>query len=258
LANIARLTIGDSVNVNFAAANSKYLKERLRKITSRNGGAVLTDEDIEKIILKTNNAAVQTVPQYITQSSTGLINISSRTTAAVGVTMKNKVQSALIAIAGAIETEKEKEKASKIIYSSMEKDIMDLAHNPRNYETYAREKSQGSLFDDRSLKKTMVLLAARESSATVKKVAIKHYITARTSLEMAASIKTQLSKFDPGTMDIGYEEQAWKDIARFQYYLLSLENQQLKLMAIRLMAQAIDTDDPDVLKYAAGSGLPAD
>ena len=154
--------------------------------------------------------------------------------AAVGMTMKNKVQSALAAINKAIETEKEKEKASKSIYSSMEKDIMDLTHNPRNYETYAREKSQGSLFDDSSLKKIMVLLAARESSATLKKLAIKHYITARTSLEMAASIKMQLSKFDPGTMDTGYEEQAWKDLARFQYYLLNLENQQLKLMAIRV------------------------
>ena len=31
LANIARLTIGDSVNVDFTAANSKYLKERLQE-----------------------------------------------------------------------------------------------------------------------------------------------------------------------------------------------------------------------------------
>ncbi|MBP1749530.1 MAG: hypothetical protein H6Q52_2069 [Deltaproteobacteria bacterium] len=258
LADIANLTIGDSMNVNFTTANAEYLKVRLGKIASGSGKAALTDEDVEKIILKVNNAAVQIVPQYVTRSTNSLVNISSGTAAAIGTAMNTKVQSALTAINNAMYTEKAQEEATKNLYSSMEHDVMELVGNLRNYGTYAREKRQESLFDDSSLKKIMVLLAARKSSATFKKLAIKHYITARTSLEVAASIKTQLNKFNPGTIDSGYEDQAWKDLARFEYYLLHLENQQLKLMAIRAMAQAIDTDDPDVLKYAASSGLPAD
>lgn len=258
LANIAGQAIGDSVNVDFAAANTKYLKESLGKLGSRNGKAVLSNEDVEKVILRVNNAAVQTVPQYITGSANSLINISSGTAAAVGVTMKTKVQSALAVIDVAIMTEKEKEDASKKLYSSIEKDVIVLVGDKRSYETFAREKSPESLIDDSSLKKIMILLAGRESSANLKKLAIKHYITARTSFQFSTSIKTQLNKFDPGVLDNGYEEQAWKDLARFQYYLLVLENQQLKLMAIRAMAQAVDTDDPDVLRYAAISGLPVD
>ena len=259
LGNIANLTIGDTVNVNFTAANGSYLKVRLGKIGSGIGGkAALTDEDIERIITKVNSAAVQTVPQYITRSMNSLVSISSATTAEVGTTMKAKVQSALNAINNAAVAEKEKENVTKSLYSAMEKDVMGLVGDARNYETYARQKNTGSIIDNNNMKQIMVLSAKRESSANLKRLAIKHYITARTSLEIAASIKTQLNKFDPAAIDKGYEDQAWKDIARFQYYLVHLENQQLKLMAIRAMAQAADIDDTNVLNYVETSGLPAD
>lgn len=258
LGNIANLTVGDSVNSNFTAANGSYLKVRLGKIGSGIGKGALTDEEIERIIITVNSAAVQTVPQYITRSVNSLISISSVTMAEVNAAMKQKVQSALNAINNAAIAEKAKETITKSLYLATEKDVMGLISDARNYERYARQKNTGSIFDNNNMKEIMVLSAKRESSANLKRLAIKHYITARTSLEVAANIKTQLSKFDPATIDKGYEDQAWKDIARFQYYLVHLENQQLKLLAIRAMAQAADIDDPNVLSYIETSGPPAD
>ncbi len=256
LGNIANFSIGDAINVKFSTANADYLKVRLGKITSGSGKA-LTSEDIDRIITKVNNAAAQSVPRYVTQSTNSLTSMASDTAAAVGGIMKPNIQSAVSAITKAAAAEKAQESAVKSLYVSMEKDVQGLIGNARSYETFARDTSQGSLFDDSSMKKIMVLLARRESSATLKKLAVKNYITARTSLEVAAVIKAQLAKFDPAAIDGGYEDQAWKDLARFHYYLLYLENQKLKLMAIRAMVRAVDTDDPDVLKYVEKSGLPA-
>ena len=78
------------------------------------------------------------------------------------------------------------------------------------------------------------------------------------SKQAAAIMLMICNNLDPAVLDGGFEDQAWKDLSRLQYYLLYLENQQLKLMAIRAMAQAADTDDPDVVKYVENSGLPAD
>jgi hypothetical protein len=172
--------------------------------------------------------------------------------------MNSRVRSSLDAINIAIGKEKESENISKQIYSLIEKDVIGLIEDKRKYEAFAREKNTESILDNNSLKKIMVLLAGREPSINLKKLAIKHYITAAASSHLAASIKTHLTKFKPDSLDTGYEDQAWKDLARFQYYLLALENQQFKLMAVRAMVQAVDTEDPEVLRYAAAKGLPAD
>ena len=257
LGNIGNASIGDAVGTQFIAANSKYLKTMLGKMTTT-ARVALTNEEIERIISKVNNAAAQTVPQYIARSTNSLEKLSLSTTASIGTIMRTKVQSALEAINRSAAAEKAKEAAITNIYSSIESEVQGLLGNPRNYGTFAREKDPARLFDNGNMKKMMVLLASRGSSATRKKLAVKHYILARTSLEVASSIKTTLNSFDPATVDSGYEDQAWKDLARLQYYLLYLDNQQLKLMAIRAMAQAADTDDPDILKYVENSGLPAD
>jgi hypothetical protein len=257
LGNIGNTSIGDTVGTQFTAANSKYLKTTLGKMATTVRVA-LTDEETEKIILKVNNAALQTVPQYIARLTNSLEKMSLSTTASVGTIMRTKVQAALEAIHRSATAEKAKEAAITNIYSSIESEVQGLLGNPHNYGTFAREKNPVPLFDNGNMKKIMVLLASRESSATRKKLAVKHYILARTSLEIASSIKIRLNSFDPATVDSGYEDQAWKDLSRLQYYLLYLDNQQLKLMAIRAMAQAADTDDQDILKYLDNSGLPTD
>ena len=113
-----------------------------------------------------------------------------------------------------------------------------------------------SLLDREDIKKITVLLAGRNSSMLRRKLAVRHYIVARISLEMATAIRSGLSGFDPATIDRGYEDMAWKDLARFNYYLLSMENQRLKLLALRAMTESLTTEDPDVSRYAEDSGLP--
>lgn len=257
LGNIGNASIGESIGAQFAAANGQYLRTTLKKLSS-GARVTLTDEGIAKIVLKVNNAAAITVRQYIEASTSSLEKMFLATKTSVGTTMRTKVESALDAINRAVVAEKAKEAAVANIYSSIENEVRELLDNPRNYETFAREKNPASLFDSGTTRKLMVLLASKRCSATRKKLAIKHFIVARTSLEIASGIKTRLNNLDPAVLDGGFEDQAWKDLSRLQYYLLYLENQQLKLMAIRAMAQAADTDDPDVVKYVENSGLPAD
>jgi len=258
LGNIASQTIGDSVSADFAAANSKYLNQKLGKLRSRDGKPALSAKDVEKVILMVNNAAMHVVPRYIAGSTASLVNIASRTIDKMGDAMNSRVRSSLAAINVAIGKEKESENVSKQIYSSIEKDVIGLIGDKRKYEAFAREKNAECISDNNSLKKIMVLFAGREPLINLKKLAIRHYITAVASSQFAASIKTHLSKFKPDSLDKGYEDQAWKDLARFQYYLLALENQQFKLMAIRAMVEAVGTEDPEVLRYAAGKGLLTD
>lgn len=258
LGTIGSMSVGDAVGNQFTASNSEYLKTVLGKTVSRNTKVVLTDKDIELIISAVNSAAAQSVPQYIARSTDSLQKISLATAASVDQTMRSKVQSALDAVNRLVIAEKQRETAITTMYSSIENETQGLLRDYRNYETFARAKVPVTLFDDGSMKKAMVLLASRQSSAVRKKLAIKHYILARTSLEIASGIRARLKSLDPAAIDSGYGDQAWKDLSRLQYYLLYLENQKLKLIAIRAMAQAADTDDPDVLRYIEDSGMPAD
>ena len=89
-----------------------------------------------------------------------------------------------------------------------------------------------------------------------RRLAVRHYIVARTSLETAVSIRSGLAGFDPAVIDRGHDDMAWKDLARFNYYLLSMENQRLKLLAVRAMTESLATEDPHVSRYAEDSGLP--
>ncbi len=258
LGTIGNMSVGDAIGNQFTASNSEYLKAVLGKTVSGNTKVVLTDKDIELIISTVNGVAGQSVPQYISRSTDSLQKISLATAASVDRIIGSKVQSALDAVNRLVIAEKQKEIAITTMYSSIENEVQRLLRDYRNYETFARAKAPVSLFDDGSMKRAMVLLASRQSSAVRKKLAIKHYVLARTSLEVASGIRTRLKNLAPAAIDSGYEDQAWKDLSRLHYYLLYLENQKLKLIALRAMAQAADTDDPDVLRFIEDSGMPAD
>jgi hypothetical protein len=258
LGNIGNVTIADAIGARFAVSNSDHIKVMLGQPASGSTKVVLTEKDIGKIISLVNNAAAQSVPQYITRSANSLEKISLSMVSSVDTIMRTKVLSALEAINRSVNAEKQKEIAIANMYSSIENEVQGLLRDSRNYETFARANVPGSLFDDESMKKIIVLLASRRSSATRKKLAIKHYILARTSLEVASGIRARLKNVDPATIDSGYEDQAWKDLSRLHYYLLYLENQKLKLIAIQAMTQAADTDDPYVLRYIEDSGMPVD
>lgn len=256
IAFLTHATLAESVNETFCTANSEYLVTRLKRIGSGKDRTGLSDRDIARIVSRVNNAAVQIVPDFIAQSTASLADIGIAANAALERKMKDTVQSALSAIGKASSIEKETERSIDRTYRAIENDIRALAGDARRFGSIARDKHQPVILDETSMKKIMVLITGRTSSAVFKKLAIKHYIAARTSQETALTIKTRLAKFDPAAIDSAYEDMAWKDLARFNYYLLLLENQKMKLLAIRAMIESIDTDDPDLLGQVEKAGLP--
>jgi hypothetical protein len=253
IAGLAYTTLADTINENFCTANSGYLTRRLKK---NNTG--LSDEDIAKIASRTNNAAIRSVPEFINHTTASLADIGMSTNRAISVKMKDVIQSALSTIGKASSREKATQQAIDRAYTAIENDIRSLINDARRFEVIARDNNRPALLDESSMKKIMVLVAGRSSSMILKKLAIKHYIVARTSQELSLAIKAQLAKFDPAAIDSAYEDMAWKDLARFNYYLLRLENQKMKLLAIRAMTESIDTDDPDALGQIDKNGLPPD
>ncbi|HBL25114.1 MAG TPA: hypothetical protein DDZ40_13535 [Deltaproteobacteria bacterium] len=256
IAGIAGIAIADSISGEFRSVGGDYLKARLAKLRTLEGNAALSDKDIGKIIESVDKAAAGTVSDHIRAATGTLADLALQTNISLTRKIKDGVASALSAIDKATVLEKEKERAADRLYAGLEKEVYGLLRDSRQFGTVAREKNGASLLDKESVKEITVLLTGRNSSLLRRKLAVKHYIAARASLETASAIRIGLSGFDPGAIDGNYEDMAWKDLARFHYYLLCLENQRLRLLALRAMTESLGTEDPDVVRYAEDSGLP--
>lgn len=256
IAGIAEISLADSIGRRFCGASDGYLAARLERLRGLEGKAVLSSQDIGNIIESVDKAAAGASSVYIRTATAALADLAAETRITLSTKMKNGIVSGLSAVNRAVSLEKEKERAVNRLYSGIEEDAKGLFNDTRLFAAAARESSGASLLDERSVKKITVLLAGRNSSMLRKRLAVKHYIVARTSLETAAAIRSGLEGFDPAAIDRGYEDMAWKDLARFNYYLLSMENQRLKLLAIRAMTESLATEDPDVSRYAEDNGLP--
>ncbi|MCE5280824.1 MAG: hypothetical protein LLG93_01880, partial [Deltaproteobacteria bacterium] len=256
IAGIAGIAIADSISGEFRSAGGDYLKARLEKLRTLEGKAALSDKDIGKIIESVDKTAAGTVSDHIRAATGTLADLALQTNVSLTGKMKDGIASALSAIDKAMVLEKEKERAVDRLYAGIEKEVHGLLRDGGQFGAVAREKSRASLLDEGSVKKVTVLLAGRNSSLLRRKLAVKHYMVARTSLETASAIRAGLSGFDPGAIDRNYEDMAWKDLARFNYYLLCLENQRLRLLALRAMTESLGTEDPDVVRYVEDSGLP--
>lgn len=256
MAGIAGIAIADSINGDFCSAGNDYLKARLDKIGILEGKAALSDKEIARIIESVNKAAAGTVSDHIRSATGTLDDLALQTNVSLTAWMKNAIASALSAINREMALEKEKERSANRLHAGIEKEVHALLRDSRQFGTVAREKNGASLLDKESVKEITVLLAGRNSSLLRRRLAVKHYMVARTSLETASAIRAGMSGFDPGAIDGNYEDVAWKDLARFNYYLLYLENQRLRLLALRAMTESLGTEDPDVARYAEDSGLP--
>lgn len=256
VAAIAGIAIADSINGEFRTAGNDYLKARLDKIRTLEGKAALSDKEIVRIIEGVNRAAAGTVSDHIRSATGTLDDLALQTNISLIARMKDAIASALSAINRGMALEKEKERSADRLYAGIEKEVHALLRDSRRLGTVAREKNGASLLDKESVKEITVLLAGRNSSLLRRRLAVKHYMVARTSLETAAAIRAGLSGFDPEAIDGNYEDMAWKDLARFNYYLLCLENQRLRLLALRAMTESLSTEDPDVARYAEDSELP--
>ncbi|OPY03720.1 MAG: hypothetical protein A4E60_00017 [Syntrophorhabdus sp. PtaB.Bin047] len=256
IARIAEISLADSISRGFCSASGAYLAARLEKLRGLKNKAAVSSQDLGKIIESVDKAAMGVPSEYIRTSAAELADMAKGMRTSVNRKMKDGIAAAILAVNSAMSSEKEKERAIDRLYSAIEREAERLLGDAVFLAAVAREKGGVSFLDREGVRKIAVLLAGRNSSKLRRRLAVRHYIVARTSLEMAAAIRSGLSGFDPAAIDRGYEDMAWKDLARFNYYLLNMENQRLKLLALRAMAEALATEDPDVSRYAEDRGLP--
>ncbi len=255
IAAIAEISLADSIK-KFCNVSDGYLAARLERLRGSEGKVILSPQDIGRIIESVGKAATGAPSEHIGKTTTTLADMAAGTRVSLNKGMDDGIASALSAVNRAMSLEKEKERAISRLYSGIEEEVKGLLGDTRLFAAAARESGGVSLLDEKSVKKVAVFLAGRNSSMLRRRLAVKHYIAARMSLETAAAVRSALSGFDPAAIDHGYEDMAWKDLARFNYYLLSLENQRLKLLALRAMTESLGTEDPDVVGYAQDRGLP--
>ncbi len=256
IAGIAEISLTDSISRGFCGASDTYLTARLEKLHGLEGKASVSSQDIATVVESVDRAATGTPSEYIRTSTTELAVMSAGIRTSLTARMRDGIAAALLAVNSAMLSEKEKERAINRLYNGIEQEVKGLLGDAGFFTAVARENGRASLLDQEGVKKITVLLAGRNSSVLRRRLAVRHYIVARTSLETAAAIRSDLSGFDPAVIDQGYEDMAWKDLARFNYYLLSMENQRLKLLALRAMTGSLATEDPDVSRHAEESGLP--
>lgn len=253
---IAGIEIGDVIGGTFSSANSQYLRARLIEIGNIDKTVSLSAEEIEKIIAHTNKAALCTVRDYIESAIAGLNDMTVRINDAFLKSMKKAIGGADSMIHKAMSREKEEGLAASRLYAEIEKEVKGLISNSRKCQSIASESKQISLLNNDDIKKITTLLAGRNTSMSQRRLAVKHYIVARESKDVADSVRTRLLNFDPAAIDRQYGDMAWKDLARFNYYLLVIHNQKMKLLALRAMSESWNTADPETVRYITGSGLP--
>lgn len=256
IAAIAEVSLADSIGRGFCGASGTYLAARLEKLRGLEGKAAVSSQDIARVLESVDRAAIAVPSEYVGTSTAGLADMAAGIRTSLTARMRDGIAAALLVVNKAMSLEKEKERAINRLYNGIEQEIKRLLGDAGFFAAVARDRSRVSLLDREDIKKITVLLAGRNSSMLRRRLAVRHYIVARISLETATAIRSGLSGFDPATIDRGYEDMAWKDLARFNYYLLSMENQKLKLLALRAMTESLVTEDPDVSRYAEDSGLP--
>jgi hypothetical protein len=256
IAGIAEISLADSIGRGFCGASGSYLSARLEKLRGLEGKTAVSSLEIGRIIESVDRAAAGTPLEYIRTSAAGLADMAAGIRTSLTARMGDGIAAALVAVNSSMSLEKERERAINRLYSGLEEEVKKLLGDAGFSAAVARENGRVSLLDRQGVTKTAVLLAGRNSSMLRRRLAVRHYIVARTSLETAVSIRSGLAGFDPAVIDRGHDDMAWKDLARFNYYLLSMENQRLKLLAVRAMTESLATEDPDVSRHAEDSGLP--
>lgn len=256
ISSIAEISLADSIARGFCGASGTYLTARLEKLRGLEGKAAVSPQDIARVLESVNRAATGAPLEYVRTSTAELVDMAAGVRTSLTAKMRDGIAAALLVVNKTMSLEKEKERAINRLYNGMEQEVRRLLGDAGFFAAIARENGRVSLLDREDIKKITVLLAGRNSSMLRRKLAVRHYIVARISLETATAIRSGLSGFDPATIDRGYEDMAWKDLARLNYYLLTMENQKLKLLALRAMTESLTTEDPDVSRYAEDSGLP--
>jgi hypothetical protein len=256
IAGIAEISLADSIGRGFCGASGVYLTERLEKIRGLEGKAAVSAQDIARVLESVDRAATGISSEFIGTSTAELADMAAGIRTSLTARMRDRIAATLLAVNNAMSLEKEKERVINRLYSGIEREVKGLLGDAGFFAAIARENGRVSLLDREGVKKITILLAGKNTSMLRRRLAVRHYIVARASLETASAIRSGLTGFDPAVIDRGYEDMAWKDLARFNYYLLSMENQRLKLLALRAMTESLATEDPDVSRYAEDSGLP--
>jgi len=266
--NVVAITgydIGVSVETNFVSMNSQYLRSTLENMvqaTPAGKTALFTKEQIDEIVANSNKAASASVASYLTNTSNALTQQAVSLNSKLQGVAKNSVGQAEKVIQGAISTEKLQDSMAQALSKSVQNSVQAVTGDVRKYLAVAGETKplsysfSGSSADD--TEKIATLLMGGNKTNNVRVIA-KQWMVAKESSDAVRNIQAKLRKYNPATIDAKPEDAAWKDAARFQYYSLMLQNQQMKLLAVKAIASAVmyESKNDGLKKYIQTKGLPS-
>ena len=248
--------IGVSIESDFAAMNTGYLKGLFESLKNQDGTPAMTKEEIDTAITAANRAASSTTAGFLQQTSGDLTRQAHSLNTNLQNTLKNTVGSAEKVIANAISTEKAQSYMAQTMNSAIQDKVKDAMGDVKKWTSVAADPNALSYNDT---EKVALLLAGPGKKTHITRINAKYWLVAKESSDVAKNLQERVRMFNAAAIDKKPEDAAWKDAARFQYYTLMLQNQQMKLLAVRAMAIAANYAVPggELEKFIEKEGLPA-
>lgn len=275
--------IGIGVELNLAGMNANYLRSKLEGMT-KEGTALITGTDgvvretfgrvplftkeqVDKIIEDSNKAASASVADYLQKTSGALSQHASSVNSKLQNDLKGAVGQAEKVIENAVNVEKHKDFLAQKVSEEVQKSIGTIMGDAKEWFKIASDKELptfpkagadvGAGVAD-NVGKIAALIAGKNNS-DLTRAHVKVWAIAKESADVVKNIRTKLGQYNPAMIDSKPEDAAWKDAARFQYYTLMLQNQQLKLLGAKAVAMAKNYEpyNEELKKYLKKEGLPA-
>lgn len=265
--------IGVQVETGFVNLNEAYLRRQLESLRQAKGVTSLTDEKINEIISATNSKSLAAVSSYLNDTADRLTSQANKTTAAAQNAVGSTIGKVELTLQQAMNSEKQSDAVAFAVSENVRKSVRS-ALEAGEWRSVAAEpkplplpfaRTVRSALDTQNAedtKKLAVFLAGEgKKHSDVVRVNVKYFLVAKESGDVARNILQKIRTYNVSAIDKSTDDAAWKDAARFQYYTLMLQNQQMKLVAAKAMAIGIGTSlkalDKDLAGFIDKTGLPA-
>jgi len=271
--------IGVNIETNFANMNGDYLRSKLENMTKEATGVVttadgtlkqasgrvplFTKEQVDKIVADSNKAASASVAGYLTKTSEAVAQQAASVNAKLQSDLKGSVGRAQKIIGDAVKLEKHQDHLAQAMSNKVQEQVQTILGDGQKYLAVAGDTKPLSFVfpgegkEDDAAKIAMIIAGARKKNNAVR-ANVKYWMVAKESADVVKNIRTKLQKYNPAAIDAKPEDTAWKDAARFQYYTLMLQNQQMKLLGAKAIAMAVNYApyNEGLKKYIDKQGLP--
>lgn len=283
--------VGVQVETGFTRLNESYLRRQLEGLKAK-GVTSLTDARINEIIAATNNKALNAVSSHLADTADRLMGEAYKVTSYAQNTLGIAIGRLEQTLQQAMSIEKKTGTVATAVSENVRRSVQsafkagkwrpvaaapkplphpftrsagysDPARSMQNALTSgtwtSRQAEQANAQNAEDTKQLAIFLAGEgKIHSDVVKTNVKYFLVAKESGDVARDILQKLQMYNAAATDKATDDAAWKDAARFQYYALMLQNQQMKLVAAKAMAIGMNLKalDNELGSFIDKTGLP--